>query len=205
MGLDQRRLQQIDDGFIPLGMGLSVCVYFLTPWLATTVFSQPTMEPYFRIAAFAILPLTIFAISNGGLRGLKRVWEYTFLQNVSYYAFGIIIIAGFMLFTKDKAAPVYTYVLFVTLSCILSLFWWFKYSKYKKTSVEGGMVFNEKFWIGISLFIGALATLVRGYTDTFFISKFSTLDQVGIYRNAFRIATFTKITLTALLVPSAPI
>src|SRR5215831_9272066 len=68
---------------LPLGIVLSIGVYFLAPWLATVVFSQPTMEPYFRIAAFAILPLTIFAISNGGLRGLKRVWEYTFLQNVS--------------------------------------------------------------------------------------------------------------------------
>jgi len=189
---------------LPVSIALTILVYFLSPWIATAIFTKPEMTNYFRLSSIGIIPITVFAISNGGLRGLKKINEYTFLQNASYYVFGIIIITAFLLFTKTLYAPVITLILFVTITSALSVYWWVKYSKYRTTKVESGLAFNEKFWIGVSLFVASFASLIRGYTDTFILGRYATIEEVGIYRNAFRIATIARIALTAILVPAAP-
>ena len=189
---------------IPLSVGFSILLYFLSPWIADKIFNKPEIYPYFRLASFALLPLTIFNISNGGIRGLKKIRTYALLQNVSNFFFGCIIIGIFLFITNDLYAPVLTYVLFITITGFLALYFFLKYSNYKNTPVEKGLDFNEKFWIGFSLFVASFASLIRGYTDTFILGRYATIEDVGIYRNAFKIATVTRITLTAFLVPAAP-
>lgn len=191
---------------VPLAIVFSISLYFLAPTIAVDVFrkNDPDLVRAFRIATLALLPVTIFNISNGGLRGLKRIKVYTMLQNVSNFFFGCIIIAVLYLVTDDRVVPVITYVAFVTIGGILSGYFFMKYSNYFGTEVEEGLQFNEKFMVGISLFVASIASLVRGYADTFILGRYASLADVGIYRNAFKVATITRITLTAFLVPAAP-
>ncbi|MBA3646961.1 MAG: flippase [Chitinophagales bacterium] len=191
---------------VPLAIFFSGLLFFLAPWIATKVFdkSDPTVTLAFRIAAFSLLPVTVFNISNGGLRGLKQIRIYSLLQNVSNFFFGCIIITIFLFITRDIYAPVITYVSFITITGVLAFYFFLKYSRYSTTQVEKGLDFNEKFWIGVSLFIASFASLVRGYSDTFVLGRYATIEDVGIYRNAFKIATVARIALTAFLVPAAP-
>lgn len=191
---------------VPLALVFTIALYFLSPLIATVVFQKddPDVTRAFRIATIALLPVTIFNISNGGLRGLKKIRVYALLQNVSNFFFGCIIISVLYFVTDDKVVPVITYVSFVTIGGILSGYFFLKYSNYASTDVEEGLQFNEKFLIGISLFVASLASLVRGYADTFILGRYASIEDVGIYRNAFKVATITRIALTAFLVPAAP-
>jgi O-antigen/teichoic acid export membrane protein len=191
---------------IPLSVCLSAIIYFFSKEIAGTVFRKPELAPYFQIAAFALLPLTVFQISTGGIRGLKKIKEYAFLHNVSNFLFGILILGGILLFTarRDGSVPVIVYTSFITLTSILSFYWYLTYSRYFSTKAEEGINFKEKFWIGISLFIAAFASLIRGYADTFILGRYASIEEVGIYRNAFKVATVTRIALIALLIPAAP-
>ncbi|MEO6168670.1 MAG: flippase [Chitinophagales bacterium] len=191
---------------IPLSLFISAIIYLFAEEIAGDIFKKPELFPYFQIAALALLPLTVFQISTGGIRGLKKIKEYAFLHNVSNFIFGILILGSIVLFTsrRDLYVPVVTYVSFITLTGALSLYWWFKFSKYFSTQAESGINFKEKFWIGISLFVAAFASLIRGYADTFILGRYATIEDVGIYRNAFKVATVTRIALIALLIPAAP-
>lgn len=191
---------------IPLSLFISAILYVFAEEIAGDIFKKPELTPYFQIAAFALLPLTVFQINTGGIRGMKKIKEYAFLHNVSNFIFGILILGGIILFTtrRDLYVPVITYTAFITLTSILSLYWWIKYSNYLSTQAEQGVNFNEKFWIGISLFVAAFASLIRGYADTFILGRYGTIEDVGIYRNAFKVATVTRIALIALLIPAAP-
>ena len=191
---------------IPLSLFISAIIFFFAEEIAGDIFKKPDLFPYFRIAALALLPLTVFQISTGGIRGLKKIKEYAFLHNVSNFLFGILILGSIILFTtrRDLYVPVVTYVAFITLTGALSLYWWFKFSHYFSTQAEQGVNFKEKFWIGISLFVAAFASLIRGYADTFILGRYATIEEVGIYRNAFKVATVTRIALIALLIPAAP-
>src|SRR5439155_17547538 len=120
-------------------------------WVAQKVFDKtdPNVVIALRIAAFSLLPVTIFNISNGGIRGLKKIRAYALLQNVSNFFFGCIIIVILWFFTRDVYVPVITYTAFITITAALALFFFLKYSRYRKTKVEQGLNFNEKFWIGV--------------------------------------------------------
>lgn len=192
---------------VPLSIFFTALLYFLAPWIAVTVFDKQDTDVIiaFRIAAFALLPVTIFNISNGGIRGLKKIRAYALLQNVSNFFFGCIIIVILWYFTRDLYVPVITYTAFTTITAALALFFFLKYSNYTKTKVEHGLDFNEKFWIGVSLFVASLASLIRGYSDTWILGRYATdIGDVGVYRNAFKVAIVTRIVLTAFLVPAAP-
>jgi O-antigen/teichoic acid export membrane protein len=191
---------------VPLAIVFSIGIYLLAPWIAEEVFQKtdPAIARAFRIATIALLPVTIFNISNGGIRGLKKIRMYSLLQNVSNFFFGCIIITILFFVSDDELVPVITYVSFIVITSILSGYFFLKYSNYNKTRVEEGLDFNEKFWIGISLFVASLASLVRGYADTFILGRYASVADVGIYRNAFKVAIITRIALTAFLVPAAP-
>ncbi len=191
---------------IPLSICISAIIYFFANEIAGDIFKKPNLAPYFQIASLALLPLTVFQISTGGIRGLKKIKEYAFLHNVSNFVFGILILGSILLFTsrRDLYVPVIVYTIFITLTAILSFYWYLKFSRYFSTKAETGINFNEKFWIGISLFVAAFASLIRGYADTFILGRYATIEDVGVYRNAFKVATITRITLVALLIPAAP-
>ncbi len=191
---------------IPLSLFVSAIIYVFSKEIAGEIFKKPNLTPYFQITSLALLPLTVFQISTGGIRGLKKIKEYAFLHNVSNFLFGILILGGILLFTsrRDLYVPVVTYTAFITLTSLLSVYWWLKYSRYLSTQVEQGINFNEKFWIGISLFVAAFASLIRGYADTFILGRYASIEDVGVYRNAFKVATVTRIALVALLIPVAP-
>ena len=117
---------------VPLAILFSTALYFLAPLIATKVFQKQDADLIraFRIATLALLPVTIFNISNGGLRGLKKIRIYAMLQNVSNFFFGCIIISVLYFVTDDKVVPVITYVAFVTIGGILSGYFFLKYSNF---------------------------------------------------------------------------
>lgn len=191
---------------VPLSLLLSAVIFFQADEIAAHIFTKPELAPYFQVGALALLPLTVFQIATGGIRGLKKIRQYAFLHNVSNFLFGIFILGGILLLTtrRDPMIVVITYITFITLTALLSIYWFFVYSHYFKTMPSQGIQFREKFWVGMSLFVASLASLVRGYADTLILSRFASMEEVGIYRNAFKVATVTRIALIALLIPAAP-
>src|SRR6185503_9194742 len=109
--------------------------------IAGDIFKKPELAPYFQIVSFALLPLTVFQISTGGIRGLKKIKEYAFLHNVSNFLFGILILGGILVFTqrRDLYVPAIVYTSFITLTGILSLYWFLKFSHYFSTHIEEGV------------------------------------------------------------------
>ncbi len=77
---------------IPTGLVLSVLLYFASGQIAEYVFKKPSLEPYFRIISFAVLPMAMRFINSECYRGFRMNKEYAYSQNVSYFLYSAVIL-----------------------------------------------------------------------------------------------------------------
>lgn len=182
----------------------SVVLYFSADWIASAIFLKPTLSKYFQIGALGILPMVMHAVHADCFRGMKKILIYSFFQNVSTIAITGILLCASYFFIHDRRVPVSVYVISITASSILSVWYWWNKSPMIKGGEGEKIILSEKTKIAFSLFLTALLQVVRGWTDTIFLGRYYTEADVGVYKVAFRIATITSLTLTAFLLTVAP-
>ncbi len=90
---------------IPLGLILSIILFFSAGPVATYVFKKPLLEPYFRIISFAVLPMAMRFVNSECYRGFRMNREYAYSQNVSYFLYSAVILGIMTLFSKHPWLP----------------------------------------------------------------------------------------------------
>jgi O-antigen/teichoic acid export membrane protein len=182
----------------------SVVLYFSADWIATSIFLKPTLSKYFQIGALGILPFVLHSVHADCFRGMKKILFYSFFQNVITISItGILLCASYFI-VHDRRVPVAVFVISISISSILSAWYWWKKSPMSTGGDGEKIVLSEKTKVAFSLFLTALLQVVRGWTDTIFLGRYYSEADVGVYKVAFRIATITSLTLTAFLLTVAP-
>ncbi len=182
----------------------SCVVYFSSRFIAVHVFLKPDIESYIQLAAFSILPLVLLGIHADCLRGMKKILLYTFLEGASVSIIACVMLGSMLFFYSNKEVPLLAYLTGLTISALLSIFWWWSKSGLINISVTDTINFFEKFSIAFTLFTTAILQIFRTWTDSFLLGRFATEEALGIYKVAFRISTITSISLTAILLTVAP-
>ena len=207
----QGQLSQLKDLYVKTlkftvasSLVFSLVLFFGADKIGEWVFHKPQLGSYFKIAAFAVLPLVLLGIHADCLRGYKKVAAFAFLNNVSTLIISSIILAISWFVYKESHLPVLAYSIGIFITSVMSIFWWLKESNIQKIKITDTVLFNEKFAVAFTLFSASILQMVRGWADTIIIGRYLTEADVGVYKVAFRVATITSLTLTSILISVAP-
>lgn len=186
---------------------LTVSLFLLAPFLAEFVFKKPYLTLPFQVISFAIFPLSIRFVNAEALKSLKAIIQYSLLQYVLVFLFGILILILFILIYNEKnsLAPVLVLILSMILTTFFSFFFLVKEIK-KISNIKISYFFDKRnifpfreiLKISIPLFFASSFSFLIAWTDTIILGIFRTDEEVGIYNIAIKIVFVIMFPLTAI-------
>ncbi len=187
---------------IPLALFLSVGLFFTAPIISEHVYHKP-YTLYIQVFAIGIFFFILSGIIEEGIRGLKKIKEYSWINNVSTQAFSIaILLIGLLFTTKDIIVNI-SYVIGLILTFILGAYYWLKFIPYQKITVK---TISRKELLAVSLPMLSAKYLTTLYTwlGTLILAAYVTDDNVGIFNGAARMSAFATMPLIAINNISGP-
>lgn len=185
---------------VPLGLVVSVLMYFSSELISVHVFKKPALAPYFRISSLMILPWSLAMIFAGGVRGFKDAISFTFIQNASVFLFASISILMLQyIYGLYPYNPVYAYLIAVILTLILSVLIFRRRMTAMKMSTDHAetVSFKQIFTLSIPLLVVVSAQQILAIVNSVMLGIFGSEADVGIYNVALRISSITLIPLMA--------
>lgn len=189
---------------VPLSLLLSVILYLASPYMAKHIFHKEYLSFYFRIVSFAVLPMVLILINSQTLRALKKIKEFSFLQNISNFLFASIFLAVLLVFTKQQSIPVVSYILALFLGAVVSQILWQKNAKLGAVQYEKIVKLKTILNVSLPMLLSSSMFFIMNWTAIIMLGMFKTDAEVGIFNVAVKIATFTSITLFAINSIAAP-
>lgn len=186
---------------IALGAGLFV---FATP--LSSLFDGQNLSEAFQWAALAIPAYSILQLNGETLRGLKRMKEFSYLQNGTLMLLATMVF--WLWFDRDLAngvAAVKAYVGAVYFLTIFS-FYYLRTAYVKDLGSPTMLPVGRRGVISsaIPMMISGSMFLVMSWTDTLMIGHFMTDADVGLYRFVFKMATlitFAQFAINSIVAP----
>lgn len=193
----------IINGFIINGV-----LFFLSPSIAKYLFNKEYLSVYFQIISFSTVPMAILALNSASFRGLRKIKEFTFFQEISVRLFSLFILLTFIVFSSfsDEAmAPVVSFFIGSLLAVLLSQYAWMQFSK----SITENNQRENVGTIGLlkvstSMMLSSSIFLIMQWTATLLLGALGTEEDVGVYNVAIKLSTLTGIFLVAANSISAP-
>lgn len=183
---------------LPATISISLLLYFLAPWMSNVLFHKPYLTELFRLNAFLALPLVFLLINSECIRGLKRIRTYTFLQTVSVSLFAAVILFIASFIVTGKEVPAFIQFISITISGLISLVLWLKYSKYNKYNASSEISSKDLIRTSSSMFTTTLMQLIMSWAGTLILAAYVNESDVGIYNALVRISVVTNITILAI-------
>jgi O-antigen/teichoic acid export membrane protein len=189
---------------IPSCILLSLILFFSAPLLAKHLFNKETMSLYFRISSFAILPLVLIVLHSSSLRGLKKIKEYSLLQEVSIPFISILLLVSSLFIVKDERIPLTVSVLSLFIVSVFSCTVWLKHADITSFSHSNNIRLGTILSVSLPMLLSHSSFLILEWTDTIMIGVLRTGVEIGIYNVAMKISILTSITLFAINSIAAP-
>jgi O-antigen/teichoic acid export membrane protein len=218
---------------IPISFTISVIIFFLSPYMARYIFHKEYLSNYFRIISIGIIPYVLFIINSESLRGLKKIKEYAFLQNLGISFTASVFLGLSLIIIKNSYMPVTIYAAAILIMALLSSFLWFKkfrsanlpastqtYQNFDFTS-KSSEAFNStvttdhlsppdnisyKYILSVStpMLISGSLSVFLGLIDITILGILKTSSEVGIYSVAVKLSSVAMMALVAINTIAAP-
>ena len=104
-----------------LSIFFTILLYFLSEFIAATIFNKNQLTFYIQLMAFAIIPFTIIYFNAQSFRGLKKISHFAFFQHVSKFLLAIIFFVGISFFTEIPIQKNIFYAFIAALYCAMIL------------------------------------------------------------------------------------
>lgn len=189
---------------IPICIMLTLLLFLSAPLLAKYVFNKEHLSMYFRISSFAILPLVVIVLHASSLRGLKKIKEYSLLQEVSIPFISIVLLVLSLFLASDERIPLTVYVLSLLIVFVISCAVWPKHADITSCPHSNTIRFRSLLGVSLPMLLSASSFLVLEWTDTIMLGIFRTGVEIGIYSVAMKISMLTGITLFSINSIAAP-
>ena len=193
---------------LPLSIFLAIIFYFLSPFIANTIFHKPLLIIPFKITAFVLPFGVLMGVNTASLRGLKKIKDAFIFSTVLppvLNAIGLMVLTYFVF--KSYLTPIYVNLISAFIGAFYSLLLWKKRSaKLPFNNHKSDNIIDTKEIIKVSapMFMTSAMLLIMGMTDVFMLGMFRTASEVGVYRVALKLALFTSFTLGAANSIAAP-
>lgn len=188
---------------LPISIFLSFLLFIQADFVAINIFKNPHLVSFFQIASFAIVPFVLLRINSSMFRGLKKIIEFSFFQNVSIYFVGVILLCIAFLLDEVNELTIIAIVISIFLSSLISFVYLkrnIRFLKVKNTMLS----YNNIFKTTLPMLLTSSMVLVMGWTDIIMLGMLTTEKDVGIYSVIVKLASLTSITLMAINSISAP-
>lgn len=168
------------------------------PWILT---------PAFKWAALFIPVFALLQLNAEALRGMKRMTDFSLLQNGSVMVLSVVIL-WLLSLTGDPISGItgvdaYVYSLVILL--IISFAMLFRaYRKDLNRAKPVNVDFRKVMKTAFPMFVSGSVYLVMSWTDTLMVGGMMTDADVGVYRFAFRMATLITFSQFAINSIAAP-
>jgi len=189
---------------IPVALVLTALFYFTSGYIANYIFKKPSLEIYFRIMSFGVLPMIMRFVNSECYRGFRMNREYAYSQNVSYFLYSSVLLGIATLFSKNILLPNAAFVCSLVLLMFSSSFLILRRIRSHTKVASDELHINEMLKNAIPMLLANSMLLVSGWINTIMLGIFSTENDVGIYSVVLKIATFSSFVLMSINSVSAP-
>ncbi len=181
---------------------VTLIMFFISPWLAVTVFNKPELTTHLRWISIAVLPLSLVILHSEALKGLKKIRDFILIQFI-----GLPLLSLIIFFIIGRVLGVKGAILSITSASIIMLFVCFfvwKVSTPFLKNVSGHFDTGKLLKSSIPLFGGTMLGLLINWTSIFLLGIWGTNADVGIFSLAARTAMLISLTLIAVNSIAAP-
>ncbi len=189
---------------IPLCTVLSILIYLGAPYVAKGIFNNEHLTKSFRIISISLLPSVFLSINLESIRGLKKIKEYAFLQNIPGQLFGNLFLLTVLIFYKSQYLPIITHIITTFFLSIISFFLWHRYTNKDYVCRNTSIQIKKILKTSLPMFLSSSLFMIIGWTDTIMLGIFRSEEEVGIYNVVMKISFLTSITLYAINSIAAP-
>lgn len=151
---------------------------------------------YYRWPLAIAIPLfSMLHLNIWGLRALKRIKEYSLLENTSIFIFSI----GFLFLFQETDWPgnvsIMAFLASIAATCVFSFILWSKYGSLR-FSLSNSVPLATLFKLSIPLLITSSLYLLMGQIDTLMIAAYRGEEEVGVYNIFIKVVRLTAIGVT---------
>jgi len=189
---------------LPFCFLLSVLFFFSSSYVADNIFHKNHLSPYLKIISLVIVPMAMIFMNSEGLRGLRKIKEHAFLQDISILLFAAVMLTFSFFIAQDNHAPLIAYIISIAGVAGLSVLLWIKHANISSFSNGNNLKSVNLLTVSLPMLLTSSLFLVMWWTDTIMLGIFRTEGEVGIYSVALKIATLTSITLFSINTIAAP-
>ncbi|MCC6345713.1 MAG: flippase [Nitrospirales bacterium] len=189
---------------IPFGIGLSLLLYFASPHIAARLFGKGYLGPYFQMASFAVVPFSLLFLNAESLRGLKKIKEYSFVQDMAIPLLATTLLAFSFLFTKGLLMPFIVYLVSIFAAFALSLFLWLRRIPAAPAGNGERVELKAVLKVSLPILVSGSLYLFMGWVDKIILGIYASESDVGIYNIALKVSTLTSLSLLAVNSIAAP-
>jgi len=189
---------------IPVCILLTLILFLSAPHVARDLFNKEDLALSFRISSFAILPLVLIVLHASILRGLKKIKEYSLLQEVSIPLISIVLLVLSFFIVSDDRIPLAAYVLSLLIVFVVSCTVWLKHANITSWSHSNTIKLMSLLSVSLPMLLSHSSFLVLEWTDTVMLGVLRSGVEIGIYSVAMKISMLTSITLFSINSIAAP-
>ncbi|HEX8575393.1 MAG TPA: flippase [Flavobacterium sp.] len=188
---------------IPLSLILTTLFYTSSSFAAKHIFHKTYIVNYLKLGSLMIFPSVLLLINSEGLRGLKKISQYVFIQNLGYFLFASILLVVFYKYNSPYL-PLFVYIVALYMIATYSMVVWWKSMDKTNQLVGYSITMKSLFRLSLPMFLSNAMFIIINWTDTLLIGIFETEKEVGVYNICIKIASIITIPLLAMNSITAP-
>jgi len=181
---------------LPIAAFLSLALFFGAPLLTHYVYNDKPYVVPIQIFSIGLFFFILSGVIEEGIRGLKKIKEYSWINNVSTQAVATVLLVGCFLFTTNPQAVNITYVIGLFVTFLLGAYYWFKFVPYQKTT-QPQLSRKELLDVSLPMLSAKYLTTLYTWLGTLILAAYVADDQVGIFAGASRLTAFATMPLIA--------
>lgn len=177
---------------LTLSVLFTILMVAFTPWLALNVFKDAQLITPFYIATTFIIPQTLILIYTAGINGLRKIWQSNLLHQSLSAILVIIGVTVLLLFEYSlsaiKVLAIYAISRVVVLIAVGG--YWKSIFSYKgKIKLYGRSMLSS----ALPLLVFSSSVMLSSNADSIMLGWLSTIEEVGLYSVAVRLALLTSL------------
>ncbi len=187
---------------IGLGGLLSLALFFFAEPLATIVFQKPHFASTFRVAAPAVLSLSLLLVAAEALRGAKRIGEFAFFRHLAVYLIATPTLLLLLRSSDDPDSAVAAFLVASVVAAVVALIRSANAFPLKYSAGSAGL--SAMMIVALPMFLSNSMGMVISWTDVLMLGRFVSDADVGVYSISFKLAFVTGLLLNAVNSISTP-
>lgn len=182
---------------VPISLAVTAALYLSAPWLSIAAFSEPALVRPLRMLSLTILPLALFYLVIGFIRGLQNTRYKIYLDDLLLPGLDLLFILAFFAAGYGLMGAVYAYMAALAVTVVAGFRFYRRLSDDGFAGADGEMA-RRLMVFTWPLFVISLLVMASKWIDVLMMGWLLDSVQVGVYEVAFALAGLLSLFLSSL-------